>query len=67
MTSKFICRTIFVKFISFAGPLYQRVPPTDNAAATIDNATETIFDYIHFLSLWKQQFVDAVVVLRFML
>ncbi|KAK4282507.1 hypothetical protein QN277_013873 [Acacia crassicarpa] len=59
--NKDVVDIFFIHSKNETGPLYQRVPPTDNAAATIDNATETMFDYIHFLRLWKQQFVDAVV------
>ncbi|XP_054815142.1 magnesium/proton exchanger [Prosopis cineraria] len=45
---------------SETGPLYARVPATDNAIETIDNAKETMLDDVHFFILWKQQFVDAV-------
>lgn len=54
-------------FISFSGPLYQRVRPIDNAAENIENATERVVYNFHFLTLWKQQFVDAVMVIHFML
>ncbi|XP_028771197.1 magnesium/proton exchanger [Neltuma alba] len=41
-------------------PLYQRVPSTENDAETIDDATETVLGDTYFLRLWKQQFVDAI-------
>nr|GMD68914.1 pentatricopeptide repeat-containing protein At3g62890 [Ipomoea batatas] len=48
------------------GPVYQNLPDTDVAESSAGhNCDETIVEESDILSIWKQQFIDALVVLFF--
>lgn len=47
--------------------MYVRVPQNDDATGTSDKAMETVLEDTHLISIWKQQFVDALRVLHFII
>ncbi|KAL2991833.1 hypothetical protein AAZX31_10G018000 [Glycine max] len=48
-------------------PLYARVPSINDEAEILDKAKETTLVDTHLLTIWRQQFLDALRVFRFML
>lgn len=55
------------KFSYFADTLYVRVPQIDDVAENSNKAMETMLEDTHLLTIWRQQFVDALRVLHFIL
>lgn len=61
----FFILSSLLKVIS-TGPVYQHLPDTDFAESSAGNSCdETIVEEPDILSIWKQQFFDALVVLFF--